>query len=118
MSKINLDKEIADILAQFSSEVEEGMEKTKGKVARKGAKTLRETSPKKTGGYAKGWTATKRGTSYIIRNRTSYQITHLLEKGHAKVGGGRVAPRVHIAPVEEQVIKEYEDGVVKVIEGK
>lgn len=121
MSKIPIDglaNEIAQTLTQYTKEVEEGMEKEKQKAARKGAKTLRETSPKKRPKYAGSWTSTKRGTKYVIRNKEHYQLTHLLEKGHAKVGGGRVAPRVHIKPVEEQAIKDFEDGTIRVIEGK
>lgn len=113
-----LSNEIAKTMTEYTKEVEEGMEKEKQKAARKGAKTLRETSPKRYGKYAKSWTSTKRGTSYVIRNKEHYQLTHLLEKGHAKVGGGRVAPRVHIKPVEEQAIKEFEEGTVRVIQGK
>src|SRR5690625_6288416 len=104
MARINIDglsNEIAKTLTTYTKEKKEGIEKEKKKAAQKGAKTLRETSPKKTGRYAKGWGSTKKGKTYIIRNRTDYQLTHLLEKGHAKRGGGRVAGRPHIKPVEE-----------------
>ena len=114
---INLENEIANALKEFTTEVEEGLEKSKEKRAKEGAKTLKSSSPKKTGKYARGWRARRVGKSWVVHNSTSYQLTHLLEKGHAKVGGGRVAPRVHIAPVEEMMIREYEKDVEKVIKG-
>ena len=113
----NLANEITTALQEYTSEVEEGLIKAKKKVAQDGAKELRATSPKKTGKYAKGWSARKQGTSYVIHNRTRYQLTHLLEKGHAKVGGGRVSARVHIKPVEVRAIKEFEKEVERVIKG-
>lgn len=115
----DLPKELTDIMKLYTQDVEQGLEKEKQKVAREGAKKLRETSPVGyRGRYAKGWTSTKRGSSHIIRNKTDYQLTHLLEKGHALWQGGRSPAIPHIKPVEEEVIKKYTDGVVKVIRGK
>ena len=80
----DLPKELTEIIKMYTQDIEEGLEKEKQKAARAGAKELRETSPVgRRGRYAKGWTSTKRGTAYIIRNKTDYQLTHLLEKGHA-----------------------------------
>lgn len=109
--------ELVDIMQEYTKEVEEGLEDAKEEVAKEGAMVLKSTSPKKYGKYAKGWRAKKVGKAWVIHNATRYQIAHLLEKGHAKVNGGRVAGRPHIAPVEEQVIKEYERKVEKVIRG-
>jgi len=117
-------KSMADIIKTYTKDVEEGLVKSKQKAARAGAKELRESPKtpvrpygKRKGQYKKGWTSTKRGTAYVIRNKTDYQLTHLLEKGHALRQGGRAKAYVHIKPVEEKVIKQYEDGVVKIIQG-
>ena len=121
MSKIkigNLTSEIVKNLTEYTSEVEDGLEKAKEKAAKDGAKTLRQTSPKRSGKYAKAWRATKDGKTWVIHVAAPhYRLAHLLEKGHAKRGGGRVPGRVHIAPVEELVINDYEDAVEKVIRG-
>ncbi|GKV69853.1 hypothetical protein NCCP2716_23510 [Sporosarcina sp. NCCP-2716] len=120
MSRVDIDglsDAITQALQEFTTEVEDGLEKAKEKAAKDGAKTLRASSPKRYGNYAKGWTAKLEGKAWVIHNAKRGQITHLLEKGHAKRGGGRVPARVHIAPVEEQAIKQFEDEVKKVIRG-
>lgn len=114
----NLANEITSALKEFTTEVEVGMEKAKEDNAKLGAKTLKVTSPKKTGDYAKGWRAKRFGTAWAVHNATDYQLTHLLEKGYAKVGGGRVSGKPHIGPVEEQVIVGYEKQLEKIIRGR
>lgn len=118
MASINsLAGEIARALQEYTTEVEEGLEKVKVEVAKKTAETLKQTSPKLTGDYAKGWAIKKVGTAQVVHNRTNYQLTHLLEKGHAKRGGGRVSAIPHIAPAEELAIEEFESEVERVIRG-
>ena len=68
---------------------------------------------KSTGDYAKSWTVktTKESSNVLqvtVHSRNRYQLAHLLEYGHAKRGGGRVAARPHIAAAEEAGIEQLE----------
>jgi len=78
---------------------------------------LRQTSPKDTGEYAKGWTRRKESPgSYRVYNKTKPQLTHILEHGHAKRGGGRVEGRPHIKPAEDRHAPEFEKKVQQILE--
>ena len=120
MANVDIGREIADILKTYTTEIEEGLEVAQKDVARKGAAELRNTSPVRKGPrggrYAKGWTYKKnRGGGYVVYNKNSPQLTHLLEKGHAKVGGGRVSGIPHVRPVELQIIDDFVREVERVI---
>ena len=116
MAKINIDQlaaEIAKELSKYSQEVVEKVNISSEKVGKATVKQLRQTSPKKTGKYAKSWTMTTEKAigqpdlRIIHAKAPHYRLTHLLEHGHAKRGGGRVEGKPHIRPAEEMVIKEF-----------
>jgi hypothetical protein len=56
------------------------------------------------------------GAEVVVHNKI-YGLTHLLEKGHAKRGGGRVAGIPHIAPVEEEITGKLSDEIEKELKG-
>ncbi|MCP3025414.1 HK97 gp10 family phage protein [Halobacillus sp. A5] len=114
----DISKQIAQALAEYTNDVTEGLEKAKKEVAKNTVKELKRTSPVgDTGDYAKGWKSKKSGTAQVVHNKTDYQLTHLLEKGHAKRGAGRVQGQKHIEPAEEKAIREYLEAAEKVIRG-
>lgn len=124
MAKIKIDQlaaEIAKGLAEYSQDVVEKVNVSSEKVGKAAVKKLKQTSPKKTGKYAKSWTmSTEKAIGQpdlrIIHVKAPhYRLAHLLEYGHAKVGGGRVEGRPHIRPAEEEVIREFTREVEEVI---
>ena len=120
MAKISVDQlaaEIAKELSKYSQEVVEKVNISSEKVGKAAVKQLKRTSPRRPppigGKYAKSWTMSTEkeiGQPHkriIHAKAPHYRLTHLLEHGHAKVGGGRVEGRPHIRPAEEMVIKEF-----------
>ncbi len=98
------------ILDEYKERVKRATDVSMNRVSRECVKKLRNTSPKKTGDYAKGWVSEKavahgNTVDYIVRNKTDYQLTHLLEHGHVVVNKkgeyGRAPAHPHIKPVEE-----------------
>lgn len=120
---INIDQlaaEIAKGLREFSGEVVEKVDISSERVGKEAVKMLKQTSPKRTGKYAKSWRmatfASKGQPSKRVVHNTRWQLTHLLENGHAKVNGGRVEGIPHIRPAEEMVIKQFVAEVKEAIE--
>lgn len=95
-------------LQTYDQEAADAVRKTVKTVARDGRKEIQAKSPVDTGIYQRGWKDTvvyegSMGVRVLIHNKTSYQLTHLLEHGHARTGGGRVAGKPHIRPAEENM---------------
>ena len=114
-----LEIEIVKELKAYSDEVAKGLKKSVKDVAKETVRTLKTTSPRDTGEYARGWTSKVEFESpedirVRISNRTKPQLTHLLENGHATVNGDRVDGRPHIRPAEQAAADKLV-GAVKVV---
>ena len=123
--------EIKDILGEYSKDIDNELYEEAKAIAKEGVQELKRTSPiSKTkttgkGRYRRGWRMDiDKGfgeVEAVIYNATDYQLTHLLERPHVirnKYGTwGTSKPQVHIKPVEEQCIKQFEDRVTRKIEG-
>ena len=101
-------------LAAYSQDVTDGIKADCKQVAEECRKEIKQNSPELTGDYKKGWRVktnfeSREDIRLTVHNKTDYQLTHLLEKGHAGVGGtakGSAAPHPHIAPAEQHAAEK------------
>ena len=98
--------EVMKGLNEYAELADVSMKKAVRKTATAVKNEISANAPKKSGRYKKSWTAKKtKENSHTLEmtghSKDRYQIAHLLEHGHAKRNGGRVAAIPHIAPAEE-----------------
>lgn len=124
-SKIQIDA-LADTINEGLREYANLSAKEVKAAVRKSARTVKEqitaNAPKRTGGYAESWIATKTAESsqslqMTVHSKNRYQLAHLLEKGHAKRNGGRTAAQPHIAPAEAEGERLLTELIEKALKG-
>ena len=132
--KVTLDTlgdEINKILDEYAGEIDKNIDTVTKLIGQKGAAALRNQSKSTFPDgkrYASGWTSTVEKTrvytAVTIHNKKQAGLAHLLEFGHVSANGtGRgyitekapVAGREHIAPVEQELVVQYEREVKSVI---
>ena len=119
MVKIDdLTNEITKQLQTYTSNVEKKVKRAENKVTKEAVDELKLTSPKRDASekhYADGWAKKNTDSGIVVYNKTKPGLTHLLEKGHAKVNGGRTKIIPHIGPAEQKAVKAFEEAVEKAI---
>ena len=114
---------IADELTLYSAEVAQEVKQACKDVSTEMMENIKRDSPKNTGKYAKGWRVKVESEdanhiNVTTYNKTSYQLTHLLEYGHSKQNGGRVSGKAHIRPNEEKAIQKLTERIEKAVKGE
>ena len=114
-----LANQIANIMREYSNVTQHQVNDIAEQVAKRGALKLKTAGSFEnvTGDYRKGWRAKKVNGKWVVHNATDYQLTHLLEKGHALANGGRAKAYPHIKPVEQELIEEFEREIREVLGG-
>ena len=109
-----LSKELSKALENYADDISAEVEEVANKVGKEAVNELEQTSPRGARKeYCKGWRLKKdkKGKNIYtikIHNKTDYQLTHLLEFGHATKNGGRTKAQPHIRPVEKKYSEEFE----------
>ena len=123
--RISVD-EMADAIIEGMQEYATLASENVKSAVKKSAKQVKEqissSAPERTGKYAKSWAVktTEESSQKLVQTVYSpsrYMLSHLLEKGHAKRGGGRVRAIPHIAPAEEAGIAVFERLVEEALRG-
>ena len=123
MASISIDSlaaEISSLMEEYADAINADMKAETREIAKETVSELKQASPEgegsKKGHYKAGWTSkvveeSTNSLDIVIYNKKKPGLTHLLEKGHAKRGGGRVEGIPHIGPAEQKAIREFERGL-------
>ena len=114
----NFASEVEKILQEYSDDVNKNLRTIVQQVSKKGAAAVRNSARGAVNGkkYSSSWTSQVEPSRLRVEG-TIYSkkpgLPHLLEHGHALRGGGRTSARPHIAPVEQEVIRDFENMVMR-----
>ena len=115
----DMDDVIMKELEKYANLATDDMKDAVKDTAKSVKKDIESSAPVLTGRYKKSWRIKKirenaNSLDVLVHSSNRYQLTHLLEFGHAKRGGGRVAGKPHIEPAAEK----GEQDLIKAIEEK
>ncbi|KIR03805.1 Phage protein [Lachnospiraceae bacterium TWA4] len=116
-----LARTVMDGLKEYATVATEDVKQAVKKTAKETKKSIQANAPKNTGAYKKSWTMkttkeTSNSLQVTIHSKNRYQLTHLLEFGHAKRKGGRTRAFPHIAPAEQEAIHRLEEEIRKALQ--
>lgn len=103
-------------LTEYADLASDDMKKAVKKAGTTVKREIQINAPEDTGAYAKSWAVknvreTSQSLELTVYSKNRYQLAHLLEFGHAKRDGGRVAGKAHIAPAEKKAVRQLEDEI-------
>ncbi len=109
-------------LEEYANLSAEGVKSAVKKTSKAVKDQINGSAPVRTGRYAKSWKVkttaeSSQSLEQTVYSHNRYMLSHLLEKGHAKRGGGRVRAIPHIAPAEEMGIEMLEGLIEKALKG-
>ena len=122
---LDVSQELISLFVTYGQQVNEVVDEAMEEVAEESCQELRSVSRfspngDPTGEYSKDWVVDVEPVKrfirkFVVHNEDHYQLTHLLESGHAKVlwgnkTGGKVQGYEHIKPVndkaQERIVQE------------
>lgn len=114
-----MDDAIMEELEKYADLASDDLKEAVKETAASVKKDIQANAPVDTGKYKKSWAVKNvhedsESIDLVVYSKNRYQIAHLLEHGHAKRNGGRVAAQPHIAAAEERGNETF----VKTIEQK
>ena len=117
----DLDKEIADRLNSYRSDVAAKIKKLTQQEVKRLVKLTRQRAPVRTGSFKKQIASVvedngvvgSKGTWYV--KAPDYRLTHLLVHGHQLRQGGRTRPNDFLEKSVEEVEKSYIEGIEKAV---
>lgn len=124
MGNISIDQlasAITDAVREYTEDVSAGIEREVDETAQEVLEEVQRNHPYKdrTGNYTKGFKVTKQDRAgkarRVIWNKKHYRRVHLLEFGHVKRGGGRVAARPHLRPAYDKHAAQLPERIKRII---
>ena len=112
---------IMEGLLEYADMATDEMKTAVKKAGRTVRKEIQAGAPVKSGAYQKSWAVktmkeSSNALEVVVHSKNRYQLAHLLEKGHAKRGGGRVGGKAHNAPAEQSGIEQLERDIERALQ--